>query len=73
MNYGRGPGDLFIILGFLAMIFFVVAMNSLTALEQESYNAENRRESVYSLLVGIAGFLFFVWLSYQLYNFFHHG
>ena len=60
------------LLGFLAMIFFVVARNSLTALERESYNAENRRESWYSLLVGIAGFLFFVWLSYQYLNLLHH-
>ena len=43
----------------LAMVFAYVARNSWVALREEAFNRVSRQMSAYSLLVGIAGFLFF--------------
>jgi hypothetical protein len=70
--YGYGPGRFLALIFFVAWIFFIVAWNSLTALERESYNDENRRENWYSLLVGIGVCVLFIWLGYEFMQVLHN-
>jgi hypothetical protein len=65
--YG-GPGDVAGILFFLAILSAGVARNSLVALHEESFNRASRTMSLYSFVVGIAGFALFAWLLYLFIN-----
>jgi hypothetical protein len=64
----NGAGRFVALLFYLACLFAIIAWNSLRALEEESYNAESRRMSWYSLIAGVGGILFFAWLIYQFSN-----